>query len=95
MVFENRALRRIFGTKRDEVTGGWNKLHYGRLHNLFSRPSIIRINVKEDEIDRVCSTNLPNMNIYIGYWCERQKERDHLEDRDVGGLIILKPILEV
>jgi hypothetical protein len=32
--------------------------------------------------------------IYVGYWCERQKERDHLEDRDIGVWIILKPILE-
>jgi hypothetical protein len=36
--FENRVLRRIFGPKRDEVTGGWRKLH-----NLYSSPSIIRM----------------------------------------------------
>jgi hypothetical protein len=41
-VFENRALR-IFRPKRDEVTGGWRKLHNEELHNLFSSPSIIRI----------------------------------------------------
>jgi hypothetical protein len=40
-VFENRALRRIFGPKRDEVTGGWRKLHNEELHNLYSSPSII------------------------------------------------------
>jgi hypothetical protein len=39
-VFENRVLRRIFGTKRDEVTGGWRKLHNEELHNLYSSPSI-------------------------------------------------------
>jgi hypothetical protein len=42
-VFENRVLRRIFGPKRDEVTGGWRKLHNEELHNLYSSPSIIRI----------------------------------------------------
>jgi hypothetical protein len=42
-VFENRALRRIFGPKRDEVTGGWRKLHNEGLHDLYSSPSIIRI----------------------------------------------------
>jgi hypothetical protein len=42
-VFENRVLRRIFGPKRDRVTGGWRKLHNGELHNLYSSPSIIRI----------------------------------------------------
>jgi hypothetical protein len=42
-VFENRVLRRIFGPKRDEVTGGWRKLHNKDLHNLYSSPSIIRM----------------------------------------------------
>jgi hypothetical protein len=42
-VFENRVLRRIFGPKRDEVTGGWRKLHNVELHNLDSSPSIIRM----------------------------------------------------
>jgi hypothetical protein len=42
-VFENRVLWRLFGPKRDEVTGGWRKLHNEELHNLYSSPSIIRI----------------------------------------------------
>jgi hypothetical protein len=42
-VFENRVLRRIFGLKRDEVTGGWRKLYNEELHNLYSSPNIIRI----------------------------------------------------
>jgi hypothetical protein len=42
-VFENRVLRRIFGPKRDEVTGGWRKLHNEELRDLYSSPSIIRI----------------------------------------------------
>jgi hypothetical protein len=42
-VFENRMLKRIFGPKRDGVTGGWRKLHNEELHNLYSSPSIIRI----------------------------------------------------
>jgi hypothetical protein len=42
-VFENRVLRRIFGPKRDEVVGGWKKLHKEELHNLYSSPNIIRI----------------------------------------------------
>jgi hypothetical protein len=40
-VFENRVLR-IFGPRRDEVTGEWRKLHSGELHNLYSSPNIIR-----------------------------------------------------
>jgi hypothetical protein len=42
-VFENRVLRRIFGSKRDEVTGGWRKLRDEQLHNLYSSPNITRI----------------------------------------------------
>jgi hypothetical protein len=42
-VFENRMLRRIFGPKRDEVTGEWRKLPNMELHDLYSSPSIIRI----------------------------------------------------
>jgi hypothetical protein len=41
-VFENRVLRRIFGPKRDEVTGQWRKLHNEELHNLYSSAAIIR-----------------------------------------------------
>jgi hypothetical protein len=41
-VFENRVLRRIFGSKRDEVTEEWRKLHNEELHNLYSSPDIIR-----------------------------------------------------
>jgi hypothetical protein len=42
-VFENKVLTGIFGTNRDEVTGGWRKLLNEELHNLYSSPSIIRI----------------------------------------------------
>jgi hypothetical protein len=42
-VFENRVLRRIFGLKRNEVTGEWRKLRNEELHDLYSSPSIIRI----------------------------------------------------
>jgi hypothetical protein len=41
-VFENRVLRRIFGPKRDEVTGEWRKLHNEELHKLYSSPVTVR-----------------------------------------------------
>jgi hypothetical protein len=42
-MIENRVVRRIFGPKRDEVTGEWKKWHNKELHDLYSSPSIIRI----------------------------------------------------
>jgi hypothetical protein len=57
-VFENRVLRRIFGTWRQEETGGWRKLHNEDLHNLYSSKSIMRmIKSKRVEMGRACSTS--------------------------------------
>jgi hypothetical protein len=42
-VFENRGLRRIFGPKRDEVTGEWRKLHNEQLNDLYCLPNIMRV----------------------------------------------------
>jgi hypothetical protein len=40
-VFENRVLRRIFGPKRDEVTGEWRKLHNEELNDLYWSPNVV------------------------------------------------------
>ena len=45
-LFENKVLREIFGTKRDEITGEWRKLHNAELHALISVPNIIIMNLK-------------------------------------------------
>jgi hypothetical protein len=93
-VFENRVLRRIFGRKRDEVTGGWRKLHNEELHNLYSFPSIIRM-IKSRRIRYAGHvTRMGRRGMHVGYWWEIQKERDHWESQDVGGWTILKWILE-
>jgi len=42
-VFENRVLRRIFGPKRDEVTGEWRKLHNEELNELYASLNIVRV----------------------------------------------------
>jgi len=42
-VFENMVLRRIFGPRRDEVTGEWKRLHNEELNDLYSSPSIVRV----------------------------------------------------
>jgi hypothetical protein len=42
-MFENRVLRRIFGHKREEVAGGWRRLHNEELLNLYTSPNIVRV----------------------------------------------------
>jgi len=42
-VFENMVLRRIFGPRRDEVTGKWRRLHAEELNDLYSSPNIVRV----------------------------------------------------
>jgi hypothetical protein len=42
-MFENRVLRRIFEPKKEEVKGGWRRLHKKELRNLYASPNIIRV----------------------------------------------------
>jgi hypothetical protein len=75
-VFENRVLRRIFGPKRDEVTGEWRKLHNEELRDLYSSPSII-IMMKRMIRWTGHVARMGNRGTRIGYWWESQRERDH------------------
>jgi hypothetical protein len=54
-VFENRVLR-IFGPKRDEVTGEWRRLHNKELYALYSSPNHSGDQVKKTEMGRTCGT---------------------------------------
>jgi hypothetical protein len=47
-VFENKVLRRIFGPKRDKVTGEWRKLHTEELNDLYCSPNIVWVMKSED-----------------------------------------------
>jgi hypothetical protein len=42
-VFENMVLRKVFGPKRDEVTGDWRRVHHEKLYDIYSTPDIIRM----------------------------------------------------
>jgi hypothetical protein len=76
-VFENKVLRRIFGPKRDEVTGGWRKLHNEELRDLYSSPSIIRM-IKSRRMRWAGHVaRMEKRGTRIGCWRESQKERHH------------------
>jgi hypothetical protein len=83
-VFENRVLKRVFGLKRDEVTGEWRTLHKEELYDLYSLPNIVRV-VKSrrmrwaGHVARMGEGSL--------------REGDHWGDPDVGARILLRWIL--
>jgi hypothetical protein len=88
-VFENRVLRRIFGSKRDEVTAGWSKLHNEELRNLYFSPSIITI-IKSRRMRWAGHVaRIGEMNVYrllVGKPEGRRRE----EDQDVDWYITLR-----
>jgi hypothetical protein len=62
-VYVNRVLRRIFGSKKDEVTGGWRKLHNEELRHLCSSPGHL--------------TRMGGTGTFVGYWWESHMETRH------------------
>ena len=54
-VFETRVLRRIFGTRRDEVKGEWRRLHNEEHYDLCSSPNIVRVIKSKKEVGGACS----------------------------------------
>ena len=89
-VFENRVLRKVFGAKRDEVTGEWRKLHNKEFSDLYSLPSIMRV-VKLRRMRWV--GHVAHMGegrgvhrVLVG----NLRERDHWGDPGVDGRIILR-----
>jgi hypothetical protein len=87
---ENRVPRGIFGPKRDEVTGGWRKLHNEVLHGLYSSRKYYQGHeIKKDEKDEACSMHRETRNTYkisVG----NLKGKVYSEDPSVDGRIILK-----
>jgi hypothetical protein len=70
------VLRRIFGPKRDEVTGEWKKLHNEELRDLYSSPSIIII-IKSRRMRWAGHVARIGGGTRIDYWWESQRQRDH------------------
>jgi hypothetical protein len=74
-MFEYMALRRKFGPKRDEVTGGCRKLHNEELNNLYSLPNRMTKSRRMRWSGHVA--RMGRRGMHIGYWWESQNERDH------------------
>jgi hypothetical protein len=55
-VSEKRVLRRIFGPRRDELTGEWRKLHNEELNDLYSSPDMFRVIIEKIEMGGACNT---------------------------------------
>ena len=89
-VLENRVLRRIFGPKRDEVTGDWRKLHHEELNDLYCSPIIIRV-IKSRKMRWAGHVaRLGKGEVYTGFWWGNLRERDHLGDPGVDGRMIIR-----
>ena len=89
-VFENRVLRRVFGPKRDEVTGEWRKLHNEELNDLYSLSDIVRV-VKSRRMRWVGNVALMGEDrgvhrVLVG----KPEGRRPLGTQDVDGRIILR-----
>jgi hypothetical protein len=88
-VFENRVLRRVFGPKRDEVTGDWRKLHNENFNDLYL-PNTFRL-IKSTRMrlaERV--PRLGSGEVYTGFWWGNLRERYRLGDPCSDGRIILR-----
>jgi hypothetical protein len=92
-VFENWVRRRIFGPKRDEVTGSWRKLHIEELHGLYSSPSIIRM-IKARRMRWAGHVaHMGGLGVHTTFCLGGMKGGDHWEDLGINGRITLRWIL--
>jgi hypothetical protein len=79
------------GPKREEMVGGWRRLHNGELLNFYDLPDIIRV-IKSRRMRRAEHiAHMGEMRMYT-FWSENQQERNHSEDLDIDGMIILECI---
>jgi hypothetical protein len=81
---------RIFGAKRDEMTGEWRKLHNEELKDLYSSPIIVRVITWRRIRWAGYVTRMGRGEVCTGFRWGNLRERDHLEDPSVDGRIILR-----
>jgi hypothetical protein len=85
-VFENRVLRRILESRRDEVTGEWRNLHNGELLIQYC----VDDQIDKNEISGACSTYGEREEVCTGFWWGNVREGGYLEDPGEDGRIILR-----
>jgi hypothetical protein len=74
-VFGNKMLRKIFGSKRDEVIGGWRKLHNEELHDLYSSPDIFRKMKSRRMRWTGHVARIGKRGTFIGFWWEARRKK--------------------
>jgi hypothetical protein len=90
-VFENRVLSRIFGNKREEVAGGWGRLHKNKIHNLYPLLSIINV-IKSRRMR--CAEHGENLvrkaegKRPLGRHRRRQKDNIRMDRREIGWQVV-------
>ena len=89
-VFEKRVLKRICGSKSDDVTGEWRKLFNEELNDLYLSSNIVRV-IKSRRTKWVVhvARMWEERGVYM-FWWGNMRERDHLGDPGVDGRIILR-----
>ena len=84
-------LRKIFGPKREDVTGDWKRLPNEQYHDLYSSPNhVIKSRTMRFARNVAC---MREQKMHTDFLLGNLRERDHLEDLGIGGRIILKWIL--
>jgi hypothetical protein len=87
------VLRRIFGSKRDEVTRQWRKLHNEKLNDLYSSSNSVRVVKSRGMRWARHVASVGERRSVHRFWWGNLRVRDHFGDPDVDGRIILRWIL--
>ena len=89
-VFENLVLRKIFGPKRNYVTGEWRRVRHEELYDLYSTPDVIRMIKSKMMILVGHVASVMERRMRAVFWWVNLREMDYLEDIGVGRRIIFK-----
>jgi len=87
-VFENMVLRRIFGPRRDDVTGEWRRLHNEELNDLYSSRNIVWVIISRRMRWAGHVARMGEDRRFIVSWWRKRREGDHWGDLGVDGWII-------